>query len=190
MRRVIWSVMTSLDGRSAAAGEGFATIDWFRADEEWLDYSVELLDQTDTLLFGGITFAGMEQYWPTAEGPVAERMNGRSKVGFSRTPRRTAWSNARMEPDPVTVVSELRAEDGRDAVLLGSANLAGTLVARGLVDEYRFAVNPVLLGGGVPVVLPGSDRVELDLADVRRFGSGIVEMRCTPRADPPAARYV
>jgi hypothetical protein len=39
----------------------------------------------------------------------------------------------------------------------------------------------VLLGGGTPVVPPDSRRLELDLLDVRRFGSGIVEMRCTPR---------
>ena len=105
MRRVIWSVMTSLDGRSAAAGEGFQTIDWFRADGEWLDYSVELLDQADTLLFGGVTFAGMEQYWPTAEGPVAERMNGLEKVGCSRTARSTECRNPRIESDPVPVVT-------------------------------------------------------------------------------------
>ena len=175
------SVMTSLDGRSAAPGEGFATIDWFRADDEWLGYSVELLDEADTLLFGGVTFTGMEQYWPVTEGPVAERMNRLEKIGFSRAARSTAWSNARIETDPVAVVAALREGSGSAAVLMGSANLAGTLSAHGLVDEFRFAVNPVLLGGGVPVALPGSDRVELDLVDVRRFGSGIVEMRCTPR---------
>jgi dihydrofolate reductase len=182
MTRVIWSVMSSLDGRSAAPGEGFETIDWFRADEEWLDYSVELLDQADTLLFGGVTFAGMEQYWPTAEGPVAERMNALDKVGFSHTARETAWPNARVDIDPVATVSELRRGDRGIALLMGSANLAGTLSAKGLVDEYRFAVNPVLLGGGVPVALPGSARVQLDLVDTRIFGSGIVELRCTPRS--------
>ncbi len=182
MTRVIWSVMSSLDGRSAAPGEGFETIDWFRADEEWLDYSVELLDEADTLLFGGITFAGMEQYWPTADGAVAERMNARPKIGFSRTARPTAWASARVDTDPVATVAELRRGGDGVAVLMGSANLAGTLSAHGLVDEYRFAVNPVLLGGGVPVALPGSARVELDLADTRIFGSGIVELRCTPRS--------
>jgi hypothetical protein len=55
------------------------------------------------------------------------------------------------------------------------------LVEHRIVDEYRFAVNPVLLGGGTPVAPPGSARVELDLADTRIFGSGIVELRRTPR---------
>jgi len=150
MRRVIWSVMSSLDGYSAAPGTGFETIDWFRADEEWLDYSVELLDQAETLLFGGLTFAGMEQYWPSAEGPVADRMNALDKLGFSHTARETAWPNARVATDPVASVGELRRGDGGAALLMGTANLAGTLSAHGLIDEYRFAVNPVLLGVGLP----------------------------------------
>jgi dihydrofolate reductase len=173
--------MSSLDGYSAAPGTGFETLDWFRADEEWLDYAVELLDQADTLLFGGVTFAGMEQYWPSAEGPVAERMNALDKVGFSHTARETAWPNARVDTDPVATVGELRRGDGGAAVIMGSANLAGTLSARGLIDEYRFAVNPVLLGGGTPVARPGRDRVDLDLAGSGFFGSGIVEMGCVRR---------
>ena len=146
MARVIWSVMSTLDGYSAAEGAGFETIAWFRADQEWLDYSVELLDEASTLLFGGITFAGMEQYWPTAEGQVAELMNALPKIGFSHRPRESAWSNARVEGDPVATVSALRRDGKGVAVLMGSANLAGTLIDSGLVDEYRFAVNPGVAG--------------------------------------------
>ena len=108
-------------------------------------------------------------------------MNALDKVGFSHTSRETAWTNARVATDPVASVGELRRGDGGAALLMGSANLAGTLSAHGLIDEYRFAVNPVLLGGGTPVALAGSARSELDLADTRVFGSGIVEMRCVPR---------
>lgn len=180
MARVIWSVMSSLDGRSAAPGEGFETIAWFRADAEWLDYSVELLDGADTILFGRTTFDGMAAYWPTAEGPVAERMNGLAKIAFSRAPRETGWAGARMSADPVAEVGALRQGGGRDAVIMGSAGLAGTLVGHGLVDELRIAVNPVLLGAGTPLHAPGAGQVELDLADTRTFGSGIVELRYTP----------
>lgn len=184
MARVLWSVLSSLDGRSAAPGEGLETIAWFRADEEWLDYSVELLDGAGTILFGRTTFDGMEAYWPTAAGPVAERMNGLQKIAFSRSPRATDWAGARMSGDPVAEVAALRRGDGRDAVVLGSATLAGTLVANGLVDEVRVAVNPVLLGGGTPLFALGGGPVDLDLAGTRTFRSGIVEVRYAPATRP------
>jgi hypothetical protein len=88
--------------RPAHRGE---SIEWFRADAEWLDYSVELLDQAETLLFGGAPFTGMEPYWPSAEGPVADRMNALDKVGFSHTARETDWPNARVATDPVASVA-------------------------------------------------------------------------------------
>jgi dihydrofolate reductase len=188
MTRVIWTVMSSLDGRAAAPGEGFETIAWFRADEEWLDYSVELLDEADTILFGRTTFDGMESYWPTADGPVAERMNGRAKIAFSRSPRATGWAGARMSADPVGEVAALRHGTERDAVVMGSATLAGTLVAHGLVDEVRVAINPVLLGDGTPLLAPGGGRVDLDLTSTRTFGSGIVELRYTPATRPGPGR--
>lgn len=184
MARVIWLVMSSLDGRSAAPGEGLETIAWFRVDEEWLDYSVELLDSVGTILFGRTTFDGMESYWPAADGPVAERMNGLAKIAFSRSPRDTGWAGARMSADPVAEVAALRRGDGRDAVVMGSASLAGTLVAHGLVDELRVAINPVLLGVGTPLLAPGGGPVDLDLAGTRTFGSGIVELRYVPATRP------
>ena len=181
-RPVTLSVMTSLDGMSAAPGTGWASVDWFRADDEWLEYSVELLDSADLLLFGWTTYAGMEQYWPTADGPVAERMNDLDKLAFSRSVRTTEWSGGRVSSDPVGEVTRLREVDGGRVLILGSAGLAGTLTQSGLIDEYRIAVNPVALGGGTPWFAPGARRFELDLAGTRTFGSRIVELRCVPRS--------
>ena len=182
MRPVILSVMTSLDGMSAAPGSGFETIDWCRADDEWLDYSVELLDAADVLLFGWTTYEGMEQYWPTAEGPVAERMNRLDKVAFSRSPRETGWQHTRVSADPVGEVTRLKEADGNLLLILASAGLSTTLTAHRLIDEYRLAINPVALGGGTSMFPAGTPRIEFDLVDTRVFGSGIVELRCTPRS--------
>jgi dihydrofolate reductase len=182
MRPVILSVMTSLDGMSAAPGSGFQTIDWCRADDEWLDYSVELLDAADVLLFGWTTYEGMEQYWPTADGPVAERMNRLDKVAFSRSPRVTSWQHARVSADPVGEVTRLKEADGDNLLILASAGLSTTLTANSLIDEYRLAINPVVLGGGTSMFPAGTPRIELDLADTRVFDSGIVELRCLPRS--------
>src|SRR5829696_197491 len=115
MARVIWSVMSSLDGHSAAPGEGFETIDWFRADEEWLDYSVELLDAADTILFGRTTFDGMESYWPTAaprrpgqvpamptRGSMSARLRTDDGRAGARCQSRKRCSNRPARRDPAT----------------------------------------------------------------------------------------
>ncbi|NHA69036.1 dihydrofolate reductase family protein [Phycicoccus flavus] len=62
--------------------------------------------------------------------------------------------------DPVATVRALRAEDGLDVWLCGGADLAGQLADE--VDELHLKVNPVTLGGGVPLFrgAPGVRRWE------------------------------
>ena len=109
-------------------------------------------------------------------------MNRLDKVAFSRSSRETSWQHARVSADPVGEVTRLKDADGNNLLILASAGLAATLTAHGLIDEYRLAINPVALGGGTPLFPAGTERIELDLADTRVFGSGIVELRCTPRS--------
>lgn len=45
------------------------------ADEEWEDYSVEILSGADTLLFGRKTYEGFAAFWPSQEGEVARLLN-------------------------------------------------------------------------------------------------------------------
>lgn len=183
MSRIVWTVMVSLDGIFDGPGEGGERIDWMRVDQEWLDYSVELLDSASTLVFGWQTFEGMSSYWPHQNDPVAQRMNDLPKVGFSRSPRTTTWRNARVSSDAVTDIATLKGGDDDGVVLvMGSANLAATLTAHELIDEFRIAINPVVLGAGVPVFAPGAPRLQLDVAATRNFASGIIELRCTPQA--------
>jgi dihydrofolate reductase len=182
MSRVVLLAMLSLDGIFDGPGEGGERVDWMRADEEWLDYSVELLDSASTLLFGWRTFEGMSQYWPHQSDPVAQRMNTLPKVAFSRSPHTTDWSGASVSADTVATINELRrGGDDRCLLVMGSGTLADSLTAHGLIDEYRLAFNPVVLGAGTPLFLPGRPRLNLDLAGTRVFTSGIVELRCTPR---------
>jgi dihydrofolate reductase len=180
VRRVIHNAMVSLDGMFEGPGEGADRIDWFRADDEWEEYSVELLDAAGTLLFGWRGFEGMAAFWPTQTGEVADRMNGLEKIGFSRSERTTTWRNARVSGDAVGEVDRLKGTDGKPLVILGSADLAAALTAHRLIDEYRIAVNPVVLGAGVPLFPPGTKRLDLERTDIRLFDSGMVEIRLRP----------
>ena len=60
---------------------------------------------------------------------------------------------------------------------MGGAGLAATLIERGLVDEYRLFVNPVVLGGGTPYFPALDDHITLELVETRTFGSRVVYLR-------------
>ena len=51
--------------------------------------------------------------------------------------------------------------------------------AAGLVDEYQFFLVPAVVGGGIRA-LPDRVRLDLALADERRFGNGTVYLRYHP----------
>ena len=61
---------------------------------------------------------------------------------------------------------------GRDLAAVG-ARLAAQAIAAGLVDEYQLFVVPAVVGGGLRA-LPEQVRLNLALAEERRFGGGTV----------------
>jgi dihydrofolate reductase len=181
VRNVILSVMISLDGFFEARGEGWEKIDWHRADEQWEDYAIELLGGADTLLFGRKTYAGFAEFWPTQPGEIARLLNAIDKIVFSTTLAEADWNRSRLVRDHVPEeVARLKAQPGKDIVILGSADFAATLTQHGLIDEYRIAVNPVVLGGGTALFREGAGRLNLRLLDTKIFRSGIVELRYAP----------
>jgi dihydrofolate reductase len=60
---------------------------------------------------------------------------------------------------------------------VGGPTLAGSLIAAGLVDEYRLYVHPVVLGGGTRFFPPLDERVDLELVETRTYRSGVVLLR-------------
>ena len=81
------------------------------------------------------------------------------------------WGSAEEE------VARLKQEPGKDLFIFGSANLTGSLTKRGLIDEYRIGLNPLLLGGGTPMFKPSDERMQLKLLEVRPIQSGVVLLR-------------
>ena len=184
MRNVILSVMVSLDGYFEGPGEGWEKIDWHRADDEWEAYSIELLGAADTLLFGRRTYEGFAQYWPAQEGEIARLLNTIAKVVFSTTLMAATWEGTRLVRDNApAAVAKLKAEPGKDILVLASADLAATLTRHGLIDEYRIAVNPVVLGGGTALFREHASRLNLRLLGTKTFTSGIVELRYAPERE-------
>ena len=67
---------------------------------------------------------------------------------FSSTLESADWNNSTIiRADVVTAVTELKQQDGRDLIMYGHGRLSRTLLEHLLVDEIRFSIHPVLLGG-------------------------------------------
>jgi len=183
-RKLIFQVMVSLDGYYEGPQ---AELDWHRADSEFNDYAVEFLNRTDLLLFGRKTYSMMEAWWPTpvaleTDPIVAEKMNGLPKLVVSRTLEKTHWNNTQLlKENIVEEISQLKKQEGKNIALFGSSELALTLMAHRLIDEYHIFVNPVVLGGGKALLQGVREKLDLQLECTRIFDSGNILLTYSPK---------
>jgi dihydrofolate reductase len=102
-----------------------------------------------------------------------------AKYVVSSTMTDPGWQNSSvLSGDAVEQVEKLKAAPGKDIVLTGSISLAHTLVAAGIVDEYRLFVYPVIQGRGRRLFPDGAATSRLRLVEPPKcFASGIVLLR-------------
>jgi len=186
MRKLLFFMMTSANGFYEA---GPWEIDWHIVDEEFNDFALEQIESIDTMLFGRATYTGMAAYWPTKEAiesdpQVAGKMNDTQKVVFSNTLDSASWQNSRLvKGDAATEVRKLKDQPGKDMIVFGSSDLAVTLAAAGLIDEYRLMIAPVALPQGKPVLVGLKENLPLRLLWTRTFKNGNL-LVCYSPADP------
>jgi dihydrofolate reductase len=177
MRNLFLFMVVTLDGFFAGPD---GALDWHNVDEEFDEFAAKQLDEVDTLLFGRETYQGMAEYWTTpaakeSDPSIANKMNGLPKVVFSRTLEKVEWENSRLVRDHVgEEVADLKRREGRALAILGSSNLATSLLEMGLLDELRIMVNPVVLGEGKHLFAGIHDKLRLRLLNTRSFRSGNV----------------
>jgi dihydrofolate reductase len=187
MRKLIqWNVMT-LDGCFDGAQPWELDFHLTAWGEELERYSLDQLPQIGALLFGRSTYEGMAAHWATATGAIADLMNRVPKVVFSNTLRAADWNNTRLiAGDAADAVAAMKREAGKDLYIFGSAKLCDALMRRGLFDEYRICLAPIVLDSGVPLFKPGVQQHHLKLLEARPLKTGAVILRYAP-GTPPAA---
>jgi dihydrofolate reductase len=93
------------------------------------------------------------------------------------------WNATLLQGDMAGELSRLKQEIGQDILIFGSGQLVQTLHARGLIDEYRLMVFPVILGSGKPLFPEGTEKKALKLVESTAFASGVVVHTYHPAAD-------
>jgi len=164
--------------------------DWFDPQAQAGADNADLLDElhrqqdaADALLVGRQTFEGFRSFWPEqlddATG-ISDYLNRVAKYVVSSTLTDPRWQNATvLSGDPVDEVRELKQRAGRDIVVTGSISLCHTLIAAGLIDEYRLFVYPVAQARGRRL-FPDDHLSGLSLLEGRVFDSGITYSRYAP----------
>jgi dihydrofolate reductase len=183
MRELVMFNLVSLDGYFEGPNQD---ISWHNVDAEFNEHAVAMLDSSDLLLFGRITYELMSSVWPTDaakrdDPQVAGRMNAIPKVVFSRTLTEAVWNNTRLVAGNIEdEVRTLKEQPGKGIALLGSGTIVPQLARSGLIDEYRIMVNPIVLGSGRSLFGDLKGRMALQLAGTRTFRNGNVMLTYRP----------
>jgi dihydrofolate reductase len=189
MRLVVTDFM-SLDGVVQAPGGpkedtdgGFVHGGWSMPffDVDTMGSAIgEAMESSQALLFGRRTWQGMAAAWPERAGDrYADQMNSIDKYVASRSLTdgdMAAWDNSSLlsSGDVAGAVVALKARNGGDIQVWGSAQLVRFLVSEDLVDEYRLMIEPVLLGGGKRIFPEDGMARTLTLQSVAQASTGVL----------------
>ena len=177
MRRLYLFNLITLDGFFDGPN---GDLSWHNVDDEFHEFATDQLNETDTILFGRRTYQMMASYWPTENAIkndpiVAGKMNSLPKVVFSKTLTKASWNNTMLvKEDTAKFVLNLKTQRGRDIAILGSSDLAVSLMKLNLIDEFRIMINPVVLISGKTLFHGLDDKTHLKLVKTRAFKSGNV----------------
>jgi dihydrofolate reductase len=160
VRALVVTTFLTLDGVMQAPGGpgedpsgGFGYEGWLvpHFDEELGAQMNEWFSTAQDFLLGRGTYGIFYASWPKmiSDDPVSQGLNFKTKHVASRSLAAVEWNTARLiEGDVGDAVRKLKAEDGGELQVHGSAGLIQTLLEEDLVDELRLVVFPVVLGEG------------------------------------------
>jgi dihydrofolate reductase len=175
MGRLIVSAQTTVDGVMDQL-EG-----WFDPDDASAAFGLEQLQAADALVLGRETYEFLSGFWPTAEGTYAELINPIPKHVASRTLEGPlTWNAQLLDGDAADAVAALKAQVPGQLLSYGCGRLANDLARRGLVDEVRLWLHPVVWGDGVRAFHAGELPVRMRLIGARTFPSGVVQLSYQP----------
>jgi dihydrofolate reductase len=151
MRKVIYAINITIDGCLDHTK--------FNPDDETLEYVTHLVRETDTFLYGRITYQLMVPYWPD----IAQNPSGQTRsdiefaqafdavkqiVVFSRTLERAEGNKTRIvRTNLKEEIIKLKQEPGKD-ILVGGVDLPSQLTELDLIDEYCLFIHPTIVGEG------------------------------------------
>lgn len=191
MRRLVVIEYMSVDGVIQAPGHAQEDPDGGFPHGGWTGpfisehgrYMQDALNSMGALLLGRLTYEIWAGYWPTVTDPsddIARMLNSVPKYVASTTLQNGTWPETTVIADVPMEVGALKQQLGKDIVLMGSSELAQTLIEHDLVDEYRLMVHPVVLGTGKRLFRDHVPMRKFQLVDTITTSSGLTTLTYQP----------
>ena len=190
MRNLIFAINITIDGccdhtKTIVEQAGGGPIE---GNEEIFECYTHLMRDVDLLVFGRKTYQLMVPFWPDvaknhsgtkATNEFAQTFDSINKIVFSQSLDSAEGKNTRIVRTKLQdEISKLKQERGKN-ILIGGVTIPSQLIQLGLVDEYRFVVQPIVVGEGrrllEDIIL--QKRLQLTLVESKIFKSGCVALR-------------
>ena len=186
--------MLSLDGFFEGAGHDLS---WHNVDDEFNMFALDMLRGADLFIYGRRMYQVMEEAWPRmAKDPtlskenreIAYLINNTPKIVVSRTlngvKENEYWKNVRLMHElDIEEIRRIKSQQGKD-IMVGGSELATTLAREGLIDEFMFMMNPVVIGNGTRILSGLGLKLNLGLIGSKQFKSGNVLLKYAPSPHP------
>jgi len=193
MRKIIAITQVTVDGVMQAPGgskederRGFSHGGWA------MPFVDDALDIVETaveydLLLGRVTYDIFAAYWPLQGNAIGKAFDRATKYVVTHRPDKLDWeTSVRIGGDIAEEVRRLKATDGPELHIWGSGHLLQTLIAADLVDEYRLAVFPVVIGEGERLFENGVPPRALALVETRSTPTGVLVNTYRPAGSLPS----
>ncbi|BDA79666.1 deaminase reductase [Leptospira kobayashii] len=179
MRKIIFAINITADGYCSHTD--------MIGDDELHEYFTDLLRNGTLILYGRITYQLMVPFWPEvardqseskATNEFARVFDSLDKILFSTTLEQVEETNTRLvRGNIMEEVLALREQPGKE-IFVGSLSIASQLSERGLIDEYRFVVHPVVAGKGPRLfdTVKPQESLRLDFLGSKTLQSGAIAL--------------
>lgn len=179
MRKVILCLAVSFDGFiEGPNGE----IDWIVFDKDGGSDLMSFVDEIDTVFYGRVSY----ELWGNPPITDASSDFERSFYGALKKMDRYVFSTTKteLEGNPTVVssrieklVRDLKQKPGKHIWLYGGSDLIRTFMNHDLVDEYRIAIMPSIIGEGKPLFSGIVSQHKLRLIEATPSNSGVLAVK-------------
>lgn len=195
MRLTITTFIT-LDGVMQAPGApeedrrgGFEHGGWVvpYVDDDMSEVMGGWFGRASAFLLGRKTYEMFAGHWPHVpdSNQIAAALNRNPKYVVSTTLSSLGWAGSTLiGGDVAGQVAELKERPGKELQVHGSGQLAQTLIAHGLVDEYRLLTYPVFLGAGRRLFADPGLAGALRLTSTQATAAGVIVATYEPAGQP------